>query len=139
MAKETEIKSEIKPEVKTCSKCNTKIVSGYGMDHDKNILCYRCINEIEKDEIKNTPIGSKHLFYYTEEHINNDKYRFRTFVGNWPSTFKFSCYTREGKHNFGLKMISIWFKDHTGNNWYGRCINPDCNQAFMAKRIKGDI
>jgi hypothetical protein len=127
-----------------CFKCNKEIVPdpryahftpGYGIDKDNNKFCYSCIGEMEKEEITNTPIGSKHLFYYTEE--KTGERTFKTFVINWPSSVKYSCYTKQGRHNFGLKMLSIWFKDHNGNNWYGRIVNPDYNQSFMAKRIKG--
>jgi hypothetical protein len=124
----------------TCSKRNEEIIAsgrstGYGKDQNDNILCFSCIETIEKEEIANTELGGKHLFYFTEEKTGETT--FKELVSNWPGNIKYQVYySREGHHNFGLKMISVWFRDHVNNHWYGRIINPDFNQAFYAKRIK---
>lgn len=117
-----------------CSRCKKTIINpvdrcstGYGKDHDGNIICYDCCADIDR-EFMDTK--GKIDLYLVESH------GLPTEVINWPGTLRLKVTDfRRSRHNFGGFRTDVWFNDHTGKKWHGYQIG-DFKTICYCKQLK---
>jgi len=122
------------PTMFTCADCGETIKyvnksgcggTGYATVREDGIekkVCYRCCAKRDCAEMAAT---GRIVLYLTAG----------SMVTNWPGTLKFRvAHSRPGRHNFAGRMVSVWFTDSDGREWYGRNIGD--NQILRCKRLK---
>lgn len=115
-----------------CTKCNLEagnyvayrnVINGQPADP----ICYACAGQEDREALLALPIGGKYMAYLI-------KLEGKWYVANWPSTMKYPCVVRKGKHNIAGTRYDVWFSVGGQNYWgvtYG-----EFTQICHIKRVK---
>lgn len=99
-----------------CSKCGQPCISdgfgtGYGQNKEGVKTCYKCIGEIDLNELKTCEIGHKLWLYLSKRESGWE-------ISNWPGSLKLKpFYTRTGHHNIARTRIDVWFSVEGKQFW----------------------
>ncbi len=112
-----------------CGDCG-KETSSYGvvtdLERGELKVCYECCATRDKRALET---DTRATLYLVEE---ADGWK----VKNWPGTMVFNARVTKGKHNMGLTRYDAWFRDHKGQEWYGRRIG-DNTELVRCRKVKG--
>ena len=125
-----------------CSQCNehkpitTGSSAGFAQDDKGNKICYACCAIQDKQWMKDH--NTITLYLTIDNPHRQVGFWSRGKITNWPGTLEYQAHIRKGYHNWAGVQYSVWFKDDTGQVWYGRQVGND-TQLCHCRKIKGII
>jgi hypothetical protein len=118
-----------------CDICGKAIVpsehggSGYGTNAEHtSTVCYACCGELDRETLRNLPLGGKFTAYLTGDNLPSGRSRWDTragwhdgtwYVGNWPDSAKWAVRSVKASwHNMSGTRLDFWLKIE-GNYFHG--------------------